>query len=103
MAKQYIFADANELILLLKGKGGRESFIVNCKDIQRISFAQGKASGLQGLFGKKTRVITIICKKLGGTILFYENKHKEFFGQYLEILRAFCKENRVTFYDFPTE
>ena len=103
MANQYIFADANELVLLLKGKGWRESHIINCKEIQRISFSTEKADGLAGLFGKQTRVITIICKKLGGTIRFFENKHKEFFPQYLDILRAYSKENRVTFYDFPQE
>ena len=103
MAKQYIFADANELILLLKGKAGRESFIVNCKDIQRVSFAKGKASGIAGLFGAKTRIISIVCKKLGGTIQFYENGHREYFETYLGILRSFCKENKVTFYDLPEE
>lgn len=99
MAQQYIFADANELVLLLKGQGGRESHVINCADIQRVSFGTAPRKFLFIPVGR-TRRITIIVKKMG-TIEFDECKHKEFFPQYLEILRAFCAENRVTFYDFP--
>ncbi len=99
MAKeQYIFADANELVLILKGKGGRESHIINCADIQRISFGEADQKFL-GIPVGKTRRITIIVKKMG-TIEFDECRHTQFFPQYLDILRAYCAENRVTFYDF---
>ena len=103
MKRQVIFADANELILLLKGQVGRESHIVNCKDIQRISFARITNSRLFGMIKMEERQITIICKKLGGTILFDEHRHMEHFDEYLDILRRFCAENSVTFYDFPQE
>jgi len=101
MAAQYIFTDANELILLLKGKAGRESHIFNAADVQRISFS--RASGkLLGVIPVSTRRITIICKKLG-TVEFDETRHKQFFETYLTLLRRFCAENRVTFYDFPAK
>lgn len=99
MAEQYIFADANELVLILKGQGGRESHIINCADIQRVSFGAAPKKFLFFPNGT-TRRITIIVKKMG-TIEFDECRHQEFFPQYLDILRKFCAENRVTFYDFP--
>ena len=99
MAEQYIFADANELVLLLKGKGGRESHLINASDIRRISFGSAPKKLLFIPVGK-TRRITIIVKSMG-TVEFDESKHKEHFETYLGILRAFCKENHVTFYDFP--
>jgi len=101
MAQQYIFADANELVLLLKGKGGLESHIVNCADIRRISFGPARKKFLFLPVGQ-TRRITIIIKTLG-TVEFDEYKHKEYFETYLAILRAYCRENRVTFYDFPAK
>lgn len=99
MAQQYIFTDANELVLLLKGKGGRESHLINCADIRRISFGTAPKKFLFVPVGA-TRRITIIVKSMG-TIEFDESKHKEHFETYLTILRAYCKENHVTFYDFP--
>lgn len=101
MAQQYIFADANELVLILKGKGGRESHIINCADIRRISFGSAKKKLLFFPIGT-TRRITIIVKSMG-TIEFDESKHKEYFETYLGILRTYCKENHVTFYDFPAK
>ena len=101
MKQQVIFADANELILLLKGNVGRESHIVNCKDIQRVSFSRVTNTRLFGIVKIEERQITIICKSLGGTIQFDEHRHMEHFEEYLEILRRFCAENHVTFYDFP--
>ncbi|MDO4740550.1 MAG: hypothetical protein Q4A66_07790 [Eubacteriales bacterium] len=98
MAQQYIFTDANELVLLLKGKGGRESHVINSADIRRISFDTAPKKLLFFPVGS-TRRIVIIVKTLG-TVEFYESKHKEYFETYLDLLRAFCKENRVTFYDF---
>jgi len=102
MAKQYIFSDANELILLLKGKAGRESHIFNCTDVQRVSFANFTAKKLFGIIRKPARRITIVCKGVG-PIEFDEPNHQQFFDGYLTDLRKFCKENRVTFYDFPAE
>lgn len=102
MAKEVIFADANELVLLLKGKAGRESHIFNCTDVQRISFSNYTDKKLFGLIRKSARRITIVCKGIG-PIEFDELKHLTYFEGYLELLRKFAKENRVTFYDFPKE
>ncbi|MBO4367951.1 MAG: hypothetical protein J5859_04485, partial [Clostridia bacterium] len=91
------FTDGEELVLLLKGKGGREPHIISKDQIQRISFSR-KESTLAKLLHKKTRQITVIVKGLG-TITYDENKHKAFFESYLTSLRDFCKSNHVTFYD----
>lgn len=100
MAKQVIFTDGNELILLLKATGGRQPFNFSGGDIQRISFGRCKGGFLFGLIPNKNRRITIVAKKVG-TIEFDENKHRQYFDSYLEALRKFCLDNKVTFQDFP--
>lgn len=103
MAKEeVIFTDGKELNLLLKGNAGRESHIFTSSDVQRVSFSHYKARKLFGLVAYDARRITIIAKGLG-TVEFDEPKHKQFFESYLTSLRAFCKANSVTFYDFPAE
>lgn len=102
MAQQYIFTDANELVLLLKNGNRRESRIFNCTDVQRVSFSRFTEKKLFGLKTVSGRRITIVCKGLG-PVEFDEPSHKEFFEEYLTLLRAYCRENRVTFFDFPKE
>lgn len=100
MAQQVIFTDANELVLLLKGKDGRESKILNAPSVQRISFSNAMDEKLFGLIKTPIRRITVVVNGLG-TIEFDENRHKKYFDEYLTMLRKYCAENRVTFYDFP--
>ncbi len=95
--QQVIFTDGDELVLLLKGKGGREPHIVNADNVQRISFGYAQ-SALQKLLNKQSRQIMVIVKGLG-TITYDEKKHKGFFDGYLTSLREYCRQNHVTFYD----
>ena len=56
MAQQYIFTDANELVLLVKMGNKRESRIFNCTDVQRISFTEfteKKFFGLKTVSGRR--------------------------------------------------
>jgi len=101
MAEQYIFTEANELVLLLKGQAERVSHVFNSADVQRVSFSHYEEKRLW-VIPVKGRRITIICKKLG-SVEFDENRHRAFFEQYLSMLRKWCQENKVTFYDFPKE
>lgn len=102
MAQQYIFTDANELVLLVKMGNKRESRIFNCTDVQRISFTEFTEKKFFGLKTVSGRRITFVCKGLG-TVNFDEPEHKEFFEEYLTMLRKYCRENRVTFFDFPAK
>lgn len=102
MAQQYIFTDANELVLLIKNGNRRESRIFNSTDVQRISFSRFTEKKFLGLKTVSGRRITIVCKGLG-PVEFDEPAHKEFFEEYLSLLRKFSRENRVTFFDFPEE
>lgn len=99
MAEQYIFTDANELVLLLKGQAERVSHVFNCADVQRVSFSYYSEKKLW-VIPVKGRRITIVCKKIG-SVEFDEHRHREFFDRYLDMLRKWCGENKVTFYDFP--
>lgn len=101
MAKQYIFTDANELVLLLKGQAERVSHVLNSTDVQRVSFSYYMDRFL-GIVPLKGRRITIVGKGIG-TVEFDEIRHHKFFDNYLDMLRKWCQENRVTFYDFPKE
>ena len=103
MAKQqYIYTDANELILLVKMGSKRESRIFNAPEIQRVSFTRFTEKKLLGLKTVSGRRITIVCKGLGN-VSYDEPDNKEFFEEYLTMLRKYCYENRVTFFDFPAE
>lgn len=102
MAQQYIFTDGPELNLLLKGKTRRESYLLGAADVRRISFSVADSELLFGLIKKKVRRITIIGKGIG-TVEFDEPRHKAFFETYITDLRAYCKANRVTFYDFDQQ
>lgn len=96
--EEVIFTDANELNMLLKGKAGRESHILTKSQIQSISFISAKNNKILGIIPTNSRSIVINCQL--GVITFKESQHKKFFEHYLEILKAYCKENRVTFHDF---
>lgn len=99
--QQVIFADGNELVLLLKGKGGREPHMLQAESVQRISF--GYVPNFFTKFNHKyIRAITVVAKGLG-TIVYEETRHKNFFETYIPMLRDYCKRNHVTFYDFKEE
>lgn len=96
--EQVIFTDANELNLLLKGKAGRESNLLTKSQVQSISFVSAKNNKLLGFIPIGSRSIVISCQL--GVITFSERNHKQYFEHYLEILRQYCWENRVTFHEF---
>ena len=103
MAKvQVIFADADELILLLKGKAGREAHNFSAANVQSIAFGFAKTGILDKLLKRQPRQITVRVKGLG-TVEFSEADHKAYFETYLADLRAFCKRNGVTFYDYKQD
>ena len=103
MAQQHIYTDTDQLVLLLKARQiGRKSHMINASDVQRISFVNYMHPKFMGLIEKPARKIQIMAKGIGMTE-FLEPEEKEFFETYLVELRKFCKDNRVTFYDFPEE
>ena len=97
--KQVIFTEGSELILLLKGNAGRESYNFPADKVQSVFFGYEDSKFLK-LFLKKDRRITINVAPFG-PVRFDERRHPKYFDQYLDMMREFCAKNRVTFHDFP--
>ena len=55
------------------------------------------------LKGRGMKALSFFLFRFAAGIVLQTHRAKEFFPQYLDILRAYSKENRVTFYDFPQE
>lgn len=103
MAKEkVIITDGTEMILFLKGNAGREPHNFAATDVQSISYVYFTNGLIDKIKKKKTRRIIVATKTLG-TIEFDENRHKQFFDDYVEELRAYCKRSNVTFADFPKQ
>ena len=98
-AKQVIYTDGRELILLLKTGTGREPVNYISDQVQHISFSYIDGGLLGKLLKKKERRITVVVKGL--TVEFDEHDHRQRFDSYVEELRDYCKRNRVMFVDFP--
>ena len=98
-AKQVIYTDGRELILLLKTGTGREPVNYLSDQVQHISFSYLEGGLLHKLLKKKDRRITVVVKGL--TVTFDESDHKQWFDTYVKDLRDYCTRNRVTFVDFP--
>ena len=97
-AKQVIYTDGKELILLLKTGTGREPVNYLSDQVQHISFSCIQGGLICKLLKKKERRITVVVKGL--TVQFDEHAHRQWFDAYVEDLRDYCKRNHVTFVDF---
>jgi len=97
--QQVIFTDGAELILLLKGDGGREPHNFLANKVQSVFFGYEESKFVK-LFTKKIRRITITVPRIG-PIQFDERNHPKYFEKYLKMMRDYCSANNVTFHDFP--
>jgi len=97
--QQVIFTEGAELILLLKGNAGRESYNFPADKVQSVFFGYEDSKFVK-LFTKKIRRITITVGRFG-PVMFDERRHPKYFDQYIEMMKKFCAENKVTFHDFP--
>ena len=98
-AKQVIYTDGRELILLLKTGTGREPVNYVSDQVQHITFSYINGGLRSKFLRKKERRITVAVKGL--TVEFDEHAHRQWFDSYVEDLRDYCRRNRVMIADFP--
>ena len=97
MPKRCIMVDKTEIVIAVEGKKRWTSHNLTYDEINRIQFGTDE---VRKLFKRvPVRSIKIFSSRLGQPATFLENKHKDYFEEYREKLKAFAERNRISFQD----
>jgi len=97
MARDKIVFDKTEMVLTDNYGKRVVTHNLTYDKIVNIRFDNAKVRKL--LWSVRTRRIAITVRKRENPIVIYEFMDKEYFEKYMEGLRKFAKDNRVSFYD----
>lgn len=101
MANERVLFDKTEVMLTIVGKNRVSVLNVTYDKLITVQFEPIKEFKFFRMVPSEQ--IKIKCSGREQPVIYKRSKEKKYFDAYKAGFRKFCKENRITFYDYTTE